>query len=330
MPKFTIKSTDKAPLKEYYQKNALYQTMHANKSFNINLANHRLYHDLMEELIEDENAMDKGPADTVQDHKINHDDDEDDDNEDPLTGPNQGSKTGKSAPAKEPVEEPITEVVMDDTGDDVVRDDDQPQDASEPKTTKSPNPDWFTQPPRPPTPDPKWNKLPSCHPGHLTVSADYFFNNDLEYLKSSDPERMYTTSITKTKVARYEIEGIKDMLWHRSQLNKFSKHNVYSTKKILGVKSVSVKKLDGYGHLEHLEEIMVKRAGRQFYKFQEGDFVDLHLNDIEDMLLLIVPHKLFHLIDNDNVDFIVALCMFTRSLVIKKRVEDLQLGVESY
>ncbi|GJW03814.1 hypothetical protein Tco_1562670 [Tanacetum coccineum] len=114
------------------------------------------------EVIEDENAMDKGLADTVQDHKINHDDDEDDDNEDPLTGPNQGSKTGKSAPAKEPVEEPITEVVMDDTGDDVVRDDDQPQDASEPKTTKSPNPDWFTQPPRPPTPDPKWNKLPSC------------------------------------------------------------------------------------------------------------------------------------------------------------------------
>ncbi|GJZ70036.1 hypothetical protein Tco_0633586 [Tanacetum coccineum] len=34
MPKFTIKSTDKAALKEYDQKSALYQTMHANKSFN--------------------------------------------------------------------------------------------------------------------------------------------------------------------------------------------------------------------------------------------------------------------------------------------------------
>ncbi|GJW27848.1 hypothetical protein Tco_0044723 [Tanacetum coccineum] len=110
-------------------------------------------------------------------------------------------------------------------------------------------------------------------------------------------------------------------------MNKFSKHNVYSTKKIMGVKSVSVKKLHGYGHLE---EIMVKRADRQFYKFKEGDFVDLHLNDIEDMLLLAVQHKLFHLTDSDIVDFIVALCMFTRSLVIKKRVEDLQLGVESY
>ncbi|GJX57462.1 hypothetical protein Tco_0287359 [Tanacetum coccineum] len=172
------------------------------------------------------------------------------------------------------------------------------------------------------------------HPGHLTVAADYFFNNDLEYLKSSDLKRTYTTSITKTKAARYKIEGIKDMvstLWSptkvRSQLNKFSKHNVYSTKKILGVKSVSVKKLHGFGHLE---EIVVKRADRQLYKFKEGNFVDLHLNDIEDMLLLVVQHKLFHLTDNDIVDFIVALRMFTRSLVIKKRVEDLHLGVESY
>ncbi|GKB32745.1 hypothetical protein Tco_0872146 [Tanacetum coccineum] len=170
------------------------------------------------------------------------------------------------------------------------------------------------------------------HPGHLTVATDYFFNNDLEYLKSSDPKRTYTTSIMKTKATRYEIKGIEDMsegrkLWQRSQLNKFSKHNVYSIKKILRVKSVSVKKLHGYGHLE---EVVVKRADHQFYKFKEGDLVDLHLNDIEDMLLLAVQHKLFHLTDIDIVDFIVALHMFTRSLVIKKHVEDLQLGVESY
>ncbi|GJR43076.1 hypothetical protein Tco_1311179 [Tanacetum coccineum] len=160
-PKFTIKSTDQAALEEYDLKSALYQSMHANKSFNKNPANHRLYHALMEALIEDENAMDKGVVDTVKDHKRKHDDDEDDDDEDPPTGPNQGkqtkrrrtkeyesskklsstkktskgktltkgSKTGKSASAKEPVEEPIAEVVMDDAGDNVVHDDDQPQDA---------------------------------------------------------------------------------------------------------------------------------------------------------------------------------------------------------
>ncbi|GJT21414.1 hypothetical protein Tco_0891351 [Tanacetum coccineum] len=159
----------------------------------------------------------------------------------------------------------------------------------------------------------------------------------------------------KTKVARYEIVGIEDMvptlwsttkvgydkdtekgikhwgerrkLWYISQMNKFAKHSGYSTQKILSVVSVSVKKLHGYGHLE---EITVRRADRQLYKFKEGDFVDLHVNEIEDMLLLAVQHKLFQLDDSNIVDLIVALHMFTRSLIIKRRVEDLQLGVESY
>ncbi|GJU25914.1 hypothetical protein Tco_1164535 [Tanacetum coccineum] len=287
--------------------------------------------------------------------------------------PTKGSKTGKSDSAKELVEEPIAEVVIDDDADDVARDVNQPQDTSEPKTRKTLNPEWFKQPPRPPTHDPEWNKRQNnpegdCYPfdlskplplqgplGHRTVAADYFFNNDLEYLKTSDPEVTYTTSITKTKAARYEIKGIEDMvptlwstikhaydkdaekgikhwgerrkLWYRSQISKFSKQNVYSTKAILGVKSVSVKKLHGYGHFE---EIVVKRSDQQLYKFKEGDFVDLHLNDIEDMLLLVVQHKLFHLDDNVIVDFIVALRMFTRSLILKRRVKDLQLRVESY
>ncbi|GJT18123.1 hypothetical protein Tco_0876829 [Tanacetum coccineum] len=183
--------------------------MHENKSFNRNPANHKLYHALMEDLIEDENAMDKGVADTVNDHKRKHDDNDDDDDneEDPPAGPNHGKKTkrrrtkesessknpsstketpkgkalskgsyaGKSASTKEPVKEPIAEMAMDDAGKDVTS-----------SSVRS--------------------------PGHLTVAADYFFNNDLEYLKPSDLERTYTTSITKIKEAQYEIVGIEDMV----------------------------------------------------------------------------------------------------------------------
>ncbi|GKA22846.1 hypothetical protein Tco_0708808, partial [Tanacetum coccineum] len=162
MPKYTIKSTDKAALKEYDLKSALYQTMHANKSFNKNPANHRLYHALIKALIEDENAMDKGVTDTNKRRRTK----ESKSSKKPSTtkenpkgkAPSKGSKTGKSASAKEPVEEPIAEVVMDDVGEDEVRDDDQPQDTSEPKTDNTRNPEWFKQPPRPPTPDPEWNK----------------------------------------------------------------------------------------------------------------------------------------------------------------------------
>ncbi|GKE62922.1 hypothetical protein Tco_1513289, partial [Tanacetum coccineum] len=96
------------------------------------------------------------------------------------------------------------------------------------------------------------------------------------------PEVTYTTSIIKTKAARYEIKGIEDMV-----------PILWST-------------------IKHV--------------FKEGDFDDLHLNNIEDMLLLAVQHKLFHLDGNVIIDFIVALRMFTRSLILKRRVEDLQLG----
>ncbi|GJV52344.1 hypothetical protein Tco_1448085 [Tanacetum coccineum] len=182
------------------------------------------------------------------------------------------NNTNNIKKAFNPNKEPIAEVIMDDAGDDLVHDNDQIQAASKPKTSKTLNPEWFKQPSRPPTPNPEWNKrqldwnnpkgdrfpfdlskpLPlQGPPGHRTVTADYFFNKDLEYLKTSNPEVTYITSIMKTKAARYEIKGIEDMV------NKFSKQNFYSTKAILGVKSVSVKKLHGYGHLE---EIMVKRS----------------------------------------------------------------------
>ncbi|GKC91751.1 hypothetical protein Tco_1152400 [Tanacetum coccineum] len=323
-PQFTIKSTDKAALEEYDLKSALYQSMHANKSFNRNPANHRLYHALMEALIEDENAMDKGVADTGKKTKRRRTKESESSKKPSSTketpkgkATTKGSKIGKSASAKEPVKEPIAEVIMDDAGNELVCDDDQPHAASKPKTSKTLNPEWFKQPPRPPTPDPEWNKrqvvldqpaqpwfnqmvsaskdpltfndlmatpidfskyvlnglkienltqdillgpafnllkgtcsssieleynFQECFnaltdkldwnnpegdrypfdlskplplqgpPGHRTVAADYFFNNDLEYLKTSDPEVTYTTSITKTKAARYEIKGIEDMV----------------------------------------------------------------------------------------------------------------------
>ncbi|GJS82453.1 hypothetical protein Tco_0748994 [Tanacetum coccineum] len=146
-PTYNIKLNDKAALEEFDLKSALFKSMHKNKSANRNPANYRLYHALMEALIEDENAMDKEVTDTVKDHKRKHDGDDDDDDDDegpparlnqgksskkrrtkepdsakkPSTtkessngkDPNVGSKTGKSAPAKDPVEEPTDKVMVD-------------------------------------------------------------------------------------------------------------------------------------------------------------------------------------------------------------------------
>nr|GEX60008.1 hypothetical protein [Tanacetum cinerariifolium] len=278
MPKFTIKSTDKAALKEYDLKSSLYQSMHANKSFNRNSANHQLYHALMEVLIEDENAMDKGGKKTKRKRtKESESSKKPSSTKETSKGkaPSKGSKTGKSILAKELVEEPIAEVVMDDAGDDVAHDDNQPQDTSEPKTRKTPNQDCI----------------------ELEYNFQECFNALTDKLDWNNPERdrypfdlskplplqgplevTYTSSITKTKAAQCKIKGIEDMI---PTLWSTIKH----AKAILGVKSVSVKKLHGYGHLE---EIVVKRSDQRLYKFKEGDVVDLYLNNIKDMLLLAV------------------------------------------
>nr|GEZ44944.1 hypothetical protein [Tanacetum cinerariifolium] len=103
----------------------------------------------MEALIKDENAMDKGIVDTGKKTKRRRTKDLESLKKPSTTKEtpkgkalSKGSKTGKYAPAKEPVKEPIAKVVMDDASD---HDDNQKQDASEPKTTKTLNPDWKTK-----------------------------------------------------------------------------------------------------------------------------------------------------------------------------------------
>ncbi|GJW32302.1 hypothetical protein Tco_0052334 [Tanacetum coccineum] len=120
--------------------------------------------------------------------------------------------------------------------------------------------------------------------------SDYFFNNDLAYLQGGSIDKTYTTSLTKTKVAKYDLKGIEDMV-----------PTLLSPIKVVHDKHALL-----------------------------GDFPRLHLNDIEDMLLHIVQNKLFNLKRDVIVDLAAALCMFTRCIFIQKRVEDLQMGVESY
>ncbi|GJT08383.1 hypothetical protein Tco_0842845 [Tanacetum coccineum] len=119
--------------------------------------------------------------------------------------------------------------------------------------------------------------------GRQVVPANYFFNNDLEYLK----EDMVLSLWRLVKVA-------------------YDKYDMY------------------------LDEIIVRREDQQLYKFVEGDFPRLNLRDIEDMLLLLVQKNLSNMEIDDFFDLNAALCMFTRRVIILKRVEDLQLGFKSY
>nr|GEW13919.1 hypothetical protein [Tanacetum cinerariifolium] len=158
--------------------------------------------------------------------------------------------------------------------------------------------------------------------GRRVIPFDHFINNDLEYLHGGALSRKYTTYVTKTKAADYgHIKWIADLVprtmwiqepvgydkhalweishWGRKRqqfygfaVNQESARDVYSKCRIIAVTELKIVEWHNY---KHLDWIMVRRDDDKLYKFKEGDFKRLRIQDIEDM------------------------CM-----------EDLQLGVESY
>ncbi|GKB85195.1 hypothetical protein Tco_0957467, partial [Tanacetum coccineum] len=193
--------------------------------------------------------------------------------------------------------------------------------------------------------------------GRHVIPFHHFINNDLEYLRGGESSRKYSTSVTKTTAADYgHIKWIEDLvpnsmwsqmivkydkfaLWgishwgkKRRQFYAFattreSARDVYSKRRIIAVTKVEIVEWQNY---KHLNWITVRRDDDILYKFKEGDFHRLRIQDIEDMLLLLVQGKVTNLNVEERIAFNVSLRMFTRSVVIQRRVEDLQLGVESY
>ncbi|GJR26224.1 hypothetical protein Tco_1102456 [Tanacetum coccineum] len=263
------------------------------------------------------------------------------------------SKSGKYVTAEEPVEELVFEKALDDaeqTFDDNIDTIEETQADVVPKILKK---DWFKYSPKPKhlltfdelmsTPIDfsafamnrlKLDKITreillgllfnllkgtckSCVELEYNMEDCYcalIYQLDWANLEAGNKERMYSSFITKTPTARYTMEGIEEII---------------PTLRSQGIIAYDkdVEKIYVYGHLK---EIVVRRADQKLYMFKEGDFLDLHLNDIEDMLLLIAQNKLFNLYGDVIVNFVIAIKMFTRGIIVKKRVEDMQLGVESY
>ncbi|GJV41440.1 retrovirus-related pol polyprotein from transposon TNT 1-94 [Tanacetum coccineum] len=156
------------------------------------------------------------------------------------------------------------------------------------------------------------------------IPFDHFINNDLAYLSGGVSSQTYATSVTKTKAVDYgHIKWIEDLVPNTME----SARDVYSRNRINRIKKLTIVKWHNY---KHLEWITVCRDDDKMYTFKEGDYNRLCLQDIEDMLLLLVQGKLTNLSVEERLALGVSLRMFTRSIVIRRRVEDLQLGVETY
>ncbi|GKB25592.1 hypothetical protein Tco_0864993 [Tanacetum coccineum] len=140
------------------------------------------------------------------------------------------------------------------------------------------------------------------------VPVDYFFNNDLKYLQGGILTMTYTTSTTKTKAAQYDLQGIEDMvpnIWSPVKVS-YDKHALWA--------------------ISHW-----RKQRKTFYAYARGlesrhdVYSSKHILEVTR-----VENRLTNISGHDVSDFATALRMFTRSMVIQKRVEYLQIGVESY
>ncbi|GKE42262.1 hypothetical protein Tco_1469546, partial [Tanacetum coccineum] len=102
---------------------------------------------------------------------------------------------------------------------------------------------------------------------------------------------------------------------------------VKSYMRILSV--VSLKTYERYGY-NFLKEIVLHRADYKEYKISEADFKNMHPDDFEDLYLLHLQGHLNHLSGADKVHLFNAVNLWIRNIVIRKHVEDLQLGIEIY
>nr|GEX30866.1 hypothetical protein [Tanacetum cinerariifolium] len=78
--------------------------------------------------------------------------------------------------------------------------------------------------------------------------------------------------------------GRKRQQFYGYAVNQESALDVYSKRRIIPVTELQIVEWHDY---KHLDWISVRRDDDQIYKFKEGDFKRLRLQDIEDMLLLL-------------------------------------------
>ncbi|GKA07326.1 hypothetical protein Tco_0686550 [Tanacetum coccineum] len=157
--------------------------------------------------------------------------------------------------------------------------------------------------------------------GQVTIQIEFFFNKDLEYLRFGHKGNRLALSITKMKAASYPDVGLEQMVpdqmwakeeymydisaaygishwWFKRHQFYIDRHSAHTNRRaivrihmwILSVVSIDVFSIYGY---DYMNKIVLQRADNQEYTIAESDFKDLNL-------------------------------------VIRKRVEDFQLGIESY
>ncbi|GKC00416.1 hypothetical protein Tco_0986552 [Tanacetum coccineum] len=141
-------------------------------------------------------------------------------------------------------------------------------------------------------------------------------------------------SISKMKAAYYPDVGLEQMVPDQMWIKEECKHTSEGDRKavrthmrILSVVKIEVFSLYGY---DYMKKTVLRRADLKEHIIAERDFKYLYPSDFEDLYLSNLQGHLDHLPPKDKKILTTAINLWTRNLVIRQRVEDFQLGIESY
>nr|GEV76956.1 hypothetical protein [Tanacetum cinerariifolium] len=314
-----------ADLSEMELKKILIEKMEGNKSILRSNEQRNLYKALVKAYESDKFIL-EAYGDTVT-LKRRRDDDADKD-EEPFAGSDRGSKRrrkGKEPESTSALKDKATKTTGKSTQGPPHPEFETGAADDQPIAETSQHLEWFSQQKKPPTPDRDWNKtLPATHGSIQSWISELAKQTDS---RSSFNELMDTPVdfsaflMNRLKVATLTPELLARPTYELMK-GEFAR-DVYSKRRIIAVTKLKIVEWHNY---KHLDWITVRRDDGKLYKFKEGDFKRLRIQDTEDMLMLLVQGKLTNLTVKERFAFNVSLRMFTRSIVIQRRVEDLQLG----
>ncbi|GJS18663.1 putative reverse transcriptase domain-containing protein [Tanacetum coccineum] len=310
----------------------LFETMMASKTFNKHPKYKALYHALMKSILVDEDAIDKGVADIQKKRKPN----DADRDEDPPARPDQGLKKRKTCKETKPSKKSKSTGTSKGTT------------KSQPKSTgKSAQAEDTV----PPTLDPEWNKCkivdnkptqkwlsdlakvekPSKTFDDLMSTLIDFSAFAMNRLLISDltQDVLVGPAYKLLKGDRYLFDLSKPLPLVQSRSRQIISVDYFFNKDLAYLQGGSTDRTYTTS-LTKMKAAKYDIFDQQLYKFMEDDFPRIYLNNIEDMLLLVFQNRLFNLKGEDIVHLAAILRMFTRRIVIQKRVEDLQLGLYKF
>nr|GEW26117.1 histone deacetylase 14 [Tanacetum cinerariifolium] len=194
-------------------------------------------------------------------------------------------------------------------------------------------------------------------PSQVTIQSDFFFNKDLEYLRYGSKGSRPALSISKMKAAYYPDVGLEQMVpdqmwieedckydiaatygishwWFQRQRFYIDKHTskgdrraVRTHMRILSVVRIEVFSMYGY---DYMKNTILRRADLNEHIISKRDFKYLYPSDFEVLYLLNLQGHLNYLPPKDKKILTTVVNLWTKHLVIRQRVEDFQLGIESY